>query len=249
VLALLVGAGIAWEATQDDSSPPTSTPLPVHEGYRWVGMNGVAVEVPDSWMTNVAICGPSALNIVVVDWRGGFACAGPGTGINPYASSLHIAKLSDARNFIAEMAPPDADHDVSIGALAAYRTDPIELNCPQPRPGDCTSVVGGSIEVPDADLLVWVESPHSTTVATILDSIRIIPDSQVAVPNVTGMAQSRAADRLGRLGLAPVTQCPRGGRVCDGGFIVRWTTPETGSVIATGTEVTMVVSSDVVLMN
>jgi hypothetical protein len=245
VLTLIIGGGVAWEAAQDHSpSVPAlaDSPLPTHEGYRWVGMSGIAVEVPDSWTTSDNTCAPEAVDTVVFGHSGVDTCQDP--RVDPRASSLHFETL-DSRNFIAEMASSSEQHAISIGDLSAYRTDPIELNCPQPRPDDCESVFGGSVEIAATGVLVWVESPDRATVTAVLGSIRLVPDEYVAVPNVIGMAQSRAADILGKAGLSPTTQCPGGGHVCDGSFTVRRITPSTGSVVATAADVSMTVGPEV----
>jgi hypothetical protein len=238
VLALIVGAGIAWEAAQDDSPTlpaPAGEPLPVHDGYRWVGMNGIAVEVPGSWTTSVSSCTPEAVDAVVFDEHMTFPCP---PRIDPRASSLHFETL-DSRNFIAETARRSQQHRVSIGSVQALVTDPVELNCDSGLTRRCNSVFGASIEVPSMNLLAWVESPNAAVAADVIASATQIPDGYVAVPAVTGTAQSQAADAIGKLGLTPNSLCPNGGHVCDGALSVRRTDPPAGAVIAAGSRVSI----------
>jgi hypothetical protein len=245
-LVLVVGAGVAWDAARNQSSPPlpTDTPLPVHEGYRWVGMNGIAFEVPASWTTSDSVCADPTVDTVVVDWRGRDACP---AGILPSVSSLHLGTL-DARNFIAEVAPPRARHTISIDGVAAIRTDLVDLACGGPISAqDCTSVFGASVLIPSKNVLAWVVSPRRSIVIDIFDSARTIPDGYLAVPDLSGMSASRAADALGALGLDPDPLCPDGGQVCGGDLIVRRLDPPPGTVVAFGSHVSMVLGPEIVV--
>jgi hypothetical protein len=243
VLTLIVGVGIAWEAAQDGAPSlpaPAASPLPTQEGYRWVGMSGIAVEVPGSWTTSESPCAPEAVDSVVFDEHMmSFPCL---PRIDPRASSLHFETL-DSRNFIAEMARRSQQHRVSIGGgVQALVTDPVDLTCDVSLTRSCTSVFGASIEVPSMNLLAWVESPRAAVAADTISSATRIPDGYVAIPPVSNIAQAKAADAIGKLGLAPVSLCPAGGHVCEGDLAVRRTDPGAGTLVAVGTRVSIEIS-------
>jgi hypothetical protein len=240
VLALIVGAGVSWDAARDESSPPlpTDTPLPVHDGYRWVGMNGIAIEVPASWAMSDGTCAPESLDTVVFEQAFDETCQDP--RVDPDASSLHFETL-ESRNFIAEMAAPQEQHTISIGRAQALVTDTLDISCGPTTLGPCVPVFGSSIEVPSRNVLVWVESPAHATPGDILATARTIPEGYVAVPTVIGREQWRAADQLGRLGLRPKSLCPGGGHVCDGALPVRRQEPAPGTIVTMGSPVRMVV--------
>jgi hypothetical protein len=239
VLAFIVTAGMLWDAVRDESSTPapTDTPLPVHDGYRWVGMNGIAIEVPASWQTSETGCAPEAADAVVFDYLAKLPCY---PRIDPRASSLHFETL-DSRNFIAEMARRSDQRRFSIDGAQALRSGPVELNCGSTAAdsGFCIPVFGVSIEVPSRNLLVWVESSSKVIASEVIASATPIPDGYRAVPAVGGMAQSLAADALGEQGLIPNSLCPNGGHVCGGGLIVDRTDPASGAIVAAGARVSM----------
>jgi hypothetical protein len=204
-------------------------------------MNGIAVEVPASWTTSDGTCAPESLDTIVFEQAFDETCQDP--RVDPDASSLHFETLG-SRNFIAEMTAPHEQHTVSLGGVQALVTDTIEINCLPTTLGPCMPVFGSSIEVPSRNVLVWVESPARAIPGDILATATGIPDGYVAVPTLIGQAQWRAADHLGRLGLDPTSRCPGGGHVCDGALIVRRTEPLSGSVVAAGSEVAIVLSSE-----
>jgi hypothetical protein len=239
VLALVIGAGVVWDSSRDDASPPppTDTTLPVHDGYRWFAMNGIAVEVPASWTTaSVGSCPPESVDAVVFDQEANAVCQDP--RIDPQASSVHFESL-DSRNFIAEMARPSQQHTISIGGHRALATDLVELNCPPRSPVDCESVSGASVEVSELDVVIWVESPNPSTVEDVLASARALPDGYVAVPDLTGAAHSSAGRTVLELGLKPESLCSDGGQVCDLGLTIAQTDPLAGSVVPIGSVVAL----------
>jgi hypothetical protein len=241
VIALISAAGAAWDATRHDTAParPVETSLPAHEGYRWVGMNGIALEVPASWTTFDSGCAPNAVDSVVFDEHLKLPCLAQ--RIDPKASSLHLETL-DSRNFIAEIAPPSEEHRISVGGVQALVTDPVELNCPSGTHSSCVPVYGVSIEVPSMNLLAWAESPTAAIAADTIASATPIPDGYVAVPAVNDLAQAHAATLIGKRGLSPESMCPSGGHVCDGDLAVRRTDPVAGTVVAAGARVSIELS-------
>jgi hypothetical protein len=248
VLALLLGIGIVWDAARDEMSRPSPVdrPLPVNDGYRWVGMNGIAVEVPLSWATDAVRCGkPSSDTVVfhVMDVQN-LSC-GLGATADFSVIDFEVASTSGGLQNVTDRSTTIDGVPARIGDASRV----ISLGTPDPADGCSGSALGcfplysGAIYVPSLDVVVWVESPHKQTVTDIVDGARVIPDGYVAVPDVTGMQQSVAADTLGRQGLAPDSVCPHGAPACDGSLTVDQIFPLPGSVVPAGSHVAMYLPS------
>jgi hypothetical protein len=248
-LMLVVAAGVAWDSARDESSPslPTDAPLPTHEGFRWVGMNGIAVEVPLSWATDAVHCG-TPLSDTVVFPAGVKANCGLGATKSFSVARFVVASTSGGLQNVTHRSTTIDGVPARVGDASRV----FSTGTPDPGNGcsgsslGCFPLYGGAIYVPSRDVVIWVESPHKQTVTDIIDSARVIPGGYVAVPDVTGMQQSLAADTLGTLDLDPEPQCPGGGHVCDGSLVVWRLEPAAGTIVNTGSRVAMVVASEIV---
>ncbi len=227
-------------STDTPLSPVTTTDPPelrVSPGSRLVGMNEIAVEIPQDWGTNdmrPAKCDGEPVpvaNTVVFGVEAGFSltpCMLPQRW-----SSLHVVSVDDSA--VAE-ALPDYEEAGDVDGVPVFRS----LVRPRMCGKSCLPTqFNGALIVPSQNVLMFVHSPQRSIIEEILGSVRLIPEGYTAVPDLTGRYDDSEVSPIVReAGLVWQNRCPEGAD-CDIGPIEA-TDPAAGSVVPVGTTVTAV---------
>lgn len=226
--AFIVGPSIGGSGNL--ATQPTTSPrgLAVPAGTRLVGINGVAVAVPEDWSTNDTLCGFALSDTVDFnDTTATRACAVAGT---ENFSRLLAVPLSSEWG----QAWPDPlnGQAVDLQGLVAQRV-PAKCNDSESHTGVTCS---GRLIIASANAVMSVNSPNREVVDAVLDSATLIPEGYTAVPDLTGLHDDSEVEPLVEsAGLLWENRCPDG-YDCDMGPIAA-TDPAAGSVVLLGTTV------------
>lgn len=220
----------------DPVTPARPTPtgsgpagVTVPPGTRLVAFDGIGVAVPAAWSTNDAACQNAFADTVVIGENPGIDCGFyVPSGV---VSSAHLVprRVLDRRgDVLGEVAARGA---VAGNPYVRYRTHAIACN------GAQCHEFAGAVRFDDRDVAIWVESPSRQTIDAILGSVFILPRGYGAVPiNAT-------PHLLTRLGFAVREQVQYRPRLIPG-WLLR-TSPEVGSIVPTGSSVTLTLSTRV----
>jgi hypothetical protein len=239
------GGGAASSAGVDSSDPAQQLSVP--SGMRLVGMNGIAVAVPDSWGIDELRCGTPDRDTVVFDQAPGLRIVAACAISMPGVSAAHFSDVSYWRQSNRASGPDSkTSPGATLGGTATRRTKVVELAVCLggfPQHSSC-QVYKGSLLVPSHDLAVSVQSPKRAVVASVLSSARLIPATFTAVPDLFGMS-IRKAQVAGqhahlRLRTGPCLRhaSPPVGACRHADFIIS-TTPPAGSVVPQGSTVVL----------
>ncbi len=246
VTALVIGVAVALVDQGDVRSPVAEPPasqstpdgLKIPPGTRLVGAKGFAVAVPEEWTTHQR-CGdwPFVATVVLAPGDGHY-CE-PDTA---ELSALHVDSFSAHANWMASRTRAWK----TIGSAVVERST-IKDACAAIDSCVPSSRWLGAIAVPSADLLVYVSSPEKSTIRSILDSVRPIPDGYTAVPDVWNANEATAKRKLDGAGLVTdevdrdacrsVNRCALS--------VVDSSTPPAGAVVPVGAEVSLVMTSGI----
>ncbi len=219
------GPDVSGGATTEPTASPSELAVPA--GTRLVGMNSVAVEVPEIWSVNQTKCGTATSETVVFE-----PTPARPTCFRPERfPSLHVGSLDDpmGRSYVNEAKPAGYLDGVAVSRLAVHTQV-----CSSEASNLCFSI--GALVVPSKDVVMWVRAPEESTIRQILNSARLMPEGYTAVPDVTGLyLDSEVKPLVESVGLLWENRCPDG-YVCDIGPIEA-TDPAPGSVVPLGTTV------------
>jgi hypothetical protein len=211
------------------TSPSAASSLPpVVDGTRLVGMGRVVVAVPDTWGTGEVRCGQPLRDTVYFPSDGNRSCLGvPGAP----ASSVGIASTSSDTG---RRATKRADTSGTINGIpVAYS----ERGCETSDPPVCSQVV----TVPSQGVVLILTAPETSTIATIVDSLRLLPEGYTTVRVDPNGPLENTVDLIEAAGLdAQVVEKYRKG--WSAGVLLD-SDPAAGTVLATGETVTLTVSS------
>lgn len=210
----------------DPASPTTAAPSPVTPpGTRLVGARGIAIAVPADWGTNEVQCidTPTADTVIFGQPNDQYCLAE-----NDSYSAVHIDLIKPAtRHHLAGASPWKTVDGVEVRRTAVTMA---------PCRGMCVVAVA-SIAVPEADLIIWIESPDTDEIDAVLNSVQVVPDGYTTVPDISGEEGSQARSMIEDAGLisrdlphcGPVDSCAHAG--------VAGSLPAAGSVVRTGSAV------------
>ncbi len=225
--AFIVGPSIGGSGNL--ATQPTTSPrgLAVPAGTRLVGINGVAVAVPEDWSTNDTLCGFALSDTVDFnDTTATRACAVAGT---ENFSRLLAVPLSSEWG----QAWPDPlnGQAVDLQGLVAQRV-PAKCNDSESHTGVTCS---GRLIIASANAVMSVNSPNREVVDAVLDSATLIPEGYTAVPDLTGLySDSDVEPLVESAGLLWENRCPDGSCSMP---LIEVTDPAVGSVVPLGTTV------------
>jgi hypothetical protein len=208
------------------AQPTTSAGgLAVPADTRLVGINLVAVAVPEDWSTNDTRCGFALSDTVDFnDTTATHACAVPGT---ENFSRLHAAPLSS--EWGQQWSEPLNGRAVDLQGIVAQR---LPTKCRDSQ-SDAGVTCSGRLIMATADAVMSVNSPNREVVDAVLDSATLIPEGYTVVPDLTGLYTDGEVEPLVEsAGLLWENRCPDG-HVCDMDAIEA-TDPAAGSVVPEG---------------
>jgi hypothetical protein len=199
-------------------------------GTRLVGIGQAAVEVPAAWADGAATCNSPFKDTAFFPWPQD--CVGRSS----YVSSVAITSggFTETGTRLSDLEP--------AGHVEGHRVVADTAACAVGQTESCAQVFG----IPDLDAYFTVivredvDGGAKNQVDAIRSSLTVLPDDQTTLPFVPplgSVSQTRAA--LEAAGLAVVVEqqtCPPNAS-CVGGVVS--TTPAAGSVVATGSTVTI----------
>jgi len=229
---------------------PTTSPneLALPAGTRLVGMNGVAVAVPENWGTNQTDdekCDVPLENTVVFKKPAiGSLMSNWCLSLPERWSSLHWFSKDDEQ--IAE-AIDDYEPAGDIGGVATFRNEIGPRVCRQIQSGAKATCLpnqfNGALIVPSKNVSMYVNSPRKATIEKVLGSVQLIPEGYTAVPDVTGLlSDSEVKPLVESARLLWENRCPEG-YTCRM-VPIEATDPAPGSVVPLGTAVRAVDEPD-----
>lgn len=235
VALVLGGSAVVQQLVAGDASRPsvdlsTDAP-PAPEGMRLVGLGRVVVAVPTSWQRQVTSCG-SPLSDEVVFFEGDRkSCPLLEVGRHPAVQVLDVT--SDDGMFFARRARSESTIN-GLDVLLAFPCHP-DIQCKGvPR--------GQVLYVPSEGVVFHVTGlpMGSDRLGDIIHSIQLLPEGYTTVPYIEpGTYNFDAGEQLTDVGFAidPIVG------LMDEGTPISGTEPEAGSVVRTGTRITLLYPS------
>lgn len=227
-VALTVAVGLVWR--QDPAAPSADVAVAPQAppGTRLVGMDRVAVAVPEGWGTNAVDCdGHTAQRESVVFDSEVVELCDPPAHVD--VSSLHIVESSSdwAKPYLSNAHPAGEIEGVPIARVPTHEDG---------------ARFAGALIVESEDVVMWVLSPDADVVDEILDSVVIVPDGYVTVPTDPNapLASDQAAMETAGLSVEVVERFKPG---WSAGSLIS-SDPPLGSVVPVGSTVTLVVTGE-----
>jgi len=233
VVAVVLAAGVmgtqALNAGPGRGDDFVASPAP---GTRLVGIGQVAVAIPTGWADDAASCNTPFEDTAFFPWGQDCALATQPPPVSSVAITTGEFAESGTRLFGLEPLGEVADHQVLAG----------EATCPVGQGESCRQVFG----IPDLDAYFTVTIPEDveggaiSQIDAIRDSLTVLPDDQTTVPFVSTLASViEVREALEAAGLSVTVNqqtCPPNASCLSG---VVGTAPAAGSVVATGSTVTI----------
>jgi hypothetical protein len=233
-VAVVLGAGVigtqALNSGAGRGDDLVAAPAPA---TRLVGTGQAAVAIPAGWADGAASCNSPVKDTAFFPWPQD--CIGP----DRYVSSVAITTQDPQTGRLVDDVHLDRHPD---GQVAGHEVVASAPDCPVGQGESCQQVFG----IPDLDAYFTVTIPEDVEGGAIsqIDAIRhsltVLPDDQTAVPFVTpGGLVSQMREAMEAAGLAVVVHRMTCGPTdsCMSGVV--GTTPAAGTVVATGSTVTI----------
>jgi hypothetical protein len=229
-LAVSVVAGSSLNNAQP-ANPNSDVPV----GMRLVGFHGVAVTVPDTWLVgDDPDPGCKRLDHGIIVFPSGVV---PQLTPNcsPKNATLHFLPMRDADilNELRYQRRVGNLRETEVDGHRVYRSKAQSVSRCNGRP--CSELLNQGLLVPDMGVMIVVNARRHSTITAVLESLRIIPEGWVAVPDVAGLGGDEAAHAVEDAGLSWQNGCPPGNCLELARF--RNTSPPIGSVVEEGTVV------------
>ncbi len=219
----------------NSATEPTASPsgLAVPAGTRLVGINGIAVAVPEEWSTNDTHCGQALSDTVDFnDTTAQRACLVRGS---ENFSRLRVAPLSSEWGW--QWANPMNGKPFNLQGVVAKR---VPSRCKEGQ-SITGAICSGRLIIPTKDAVLYVTAPDKEVVDAVLDSASRIPKGYTAVPDLTGLYwDSEVKPLVASVGLLWENRCPDDAD-CDL-LPIEATDPAAGSVVPVGTTVSAIAS-------
>ncbi len=197
-------------------APLTAAPA----GSVFVGVNRAAITIPSDWTRGDIDCGYAKADTVIFESSGTRPCALPNP---PSVSSVHVAAPGDWQ---AEVWSAKATIDVAVEGRQTFRSKISESD----------GFSYAYMVVPSEGAFFKVISPDPITVQTIVDSLQILPEGQIAIPYLRGVALEQGRATVAVAGLEAVMDSRD---VTEDTIIVNQM-PPAGTVVPVGSEVTLI---------
>jgi len=228
--AITIGA-VAYDNGDSTHPRPTgpaiaaATPQPP-SGMRYVGINNVAVAVPQDWQLRVGGCyDMTRENAVVVAGQPWLSCATVES--RPDVSLLRImpTDAGEAEGLLEEAQPTGEINGISV---LRTPTEPF------------VDLFRSALIAPDAPAIFWLEAPRAELIEQVFNSLTLLPDDYVALPSTQApwpcvrtlletagvTVEIRVEDVPGLPNGAIVRSRPALGTVVERGTTVTLTVPE-----------------------
>ena len=230
-VAAAIAIGAASFGRNGDSptsrGPAIATAPQPPAGMRYVGINSVAVAVPNDWDLRIGGCyDASDENAVVVPSYNWLTCAR--IGPRPDVSLLRILPTDDAN---AEGLLEDARPAGEINGIPVLRT---------PTKSFADEWWEGALVVPEPKAIFWLEAPSTDAIERVFDTLTRIPDGYVALASIQAPWPC-VRDRLEAAGMTVNVHEEDGSRLPPEAIIN--SRPALGTVAKRGTTVTLTVPS------
>lgn len=197
-VALVAAAGVwALGGGGPDHASDRGLAVTAPPGTTYVGVGRAVVAVPDDWTLSTASCTGSATDVFYYPQPTDGVCGS--TGANTSTVAITTQQPSWDRQSLPKASP--------VGGYDVVDSGP---ECLDSLPPQCSEVVG----LPSLDAYFTIDSSTvdaETVIATIRRSLTVLPEGQVALPNVVGETEGQADQELARLGLhaeTPAVPCP-----------------------------------------
>ncbi len=219
---------------QPSTTPPPSGTLEVAEppqapdDTRFVGKGRIVVAVPTSWSTNDTRCGQPLSDTVVFESVSRPVCHLPS---QPF-SYVHIVgtESKQGREWLSATIVR-RQHLDGVTVTRSVAVDDLMVN-------GHTRVI---LTAPEEGVAVMIAASTGQEMDKIANSVRVLPEGYVTVPDVSRLTGTEAQGILQEASLTYRTTvhppCPSGFSDCD--FVVGATAPVAGSVVETGAIVTV----------
>ncbi len=232
-VAVIVALGIALIPRGGDPQKPSTEPATEERlappGMRLVGMNGVAVAVPEDWGTNQTRCDVAVKDTVVFDKGTYRSCP---ISPPPDSSSVHLARAS---SLPGEYWKAQVDHFKEVDGMRVGVAPVRPVSCSAEIKLACAGGPAGAVVVAGKDVAIWAQSRDESLVRDLLASVQLIPDGYTAVPDVAGRPEGKARETLEQAGLRAPDEVVC--RQSDGGPWVEMCSDVTGSDVPQGSVV------------
>jgi len=175
--AIAVGAVSYDNGDSNGPSPGTDTEPEIADaapqpppGTRYMGINTVAVAVPQEWRLRVGGCyDMTRENAVVVAGEPWLSCAT--VEPRPNLSLLRImpTDAGESEGLLEEAQPAGEINGISV---LQTPTEPF------------ADVVSSALIIPDANAIFWFEAPDAEVIEQVFNSLTLLPDDYVALPSM-----------------------------------------------------------------